>query len=158
MTYQHTSRGKGEPILSSEWNTMGEALEDLFGRVEALQNSSDARKAELATLFEQEDWQAPKLASGWVNFDSGYNPAGYFKDSLGIVHLRGLIKNGALSKPVFTLPEGYRPFRRELQATVSNNGRAYLVGRVDILQDGEVLVVAGHSKWLSLDGLTFRAA
>ncbi|MEZ4362936.1 MAG: hypothetical protein R3B48_22280 [Kofleriaceae bacterium] len=107
----------------------------------------------------QEDWQAPVLGHGWLFFGAPYNPVAYFKDSCGVVHLRGLIKGGALSswkgeKPVFTLPAGYRPAGQELHGVCSNTA----IGRVDIASDGRVFVVAGNNLWLSLDGISFRAA
>ena len=103
----------------------------------------------------EEDWIVPAFMNGWVNFDNVYNPAGYFKDSLGIVHLRGLVKNGTNNTTIFTLPVGYRPSNRELQAVQTNNN---IIGRVDIFADGQVTVVSGSNGWVSLDGITFRAA
>ncbi len=39
----------------------------------------------------------------------GTPPAGYAKDSNGIVHLRGGISDGTADTPAFRLPPGYRP-------------------------------------------------
>jgi len=105
------------------------------------------------TVLEQEAWHTPTFQNGWVNFGGPYNSAGYFKDSLGIVHLRGLVKSG--SDTIFTLPTGYRPPKRELQAVQTNPNT---IGRIDILADGQVLMYAGSNSWISLDGITFRAA
>ncbi|GAX37251.1 hypothetical protein [Nodularia sp. NIES-3585] len=107
------------------------------------------------TILEQEAWQTPTLKNGWVNYDNTYNPAGYFKDSLGIVHLRGLVKNGSTTTTIFLLPVGYRPSNRELQAVQTKENT---IGRLDIYTDGQVLVHSGNSGWFSLDGVTFRAA
>lgn len=104
------------------------------------------------TSLEQEAWQTPSFQNGWVNYDTTYNAAGYFKDSLGIIHLRGLVKNG--SGVLFTLPAGYRPPRRELFAVATHPNT---VGRIDILADGQVLMVSGSNLWISLDGITFKA-
>ncbi|MBE9217559.1 hypothetical protein [Dolichospermum flos-aquae] len=100
-----------------------------------------------------ESWQTPSLLNGWRNYDNVYNPPGYFKDSFGIVHLRGLVTNGAGT--IFTLPLGYRPAFRELQAVVTWNNT---IGRLDIQTNGEVLMNMGNNAWFSLDGVTFRAA
>jgi hypothetical protein len=105
------------------------------------------------TVLEQEAWHTPTFQNGWVNFGDSYNPAGYFKDSLGIVHLRGLVKDG--SGTIFTLPAGYRPPNRELQAVQTDRNT---IGRIDILADGTLLMYAGSNGWISLDGITFRAA
>ncbi|HEY9694190.1 MAG TPA: hypothetical protein V6D15_18455 [Oculatellaceae cyanobacterium] len=107
------------------------------------------------TKLEQEAWQTPTFQNSWVNYDNGYNPAGYFKDSLGIVHLRGLVRGGTNNTTIFTLPAGYIPSNRELQAVQTNNNA---IGRLDILTDGQVQVVSGNNGWFSLDGVTFRAA
>jgi cytoskeletal protein CcmA (bactofilin family) len=102
----------------------------------------------------EEAWIVPAFMNSWTNYDTTYNPAGYFKDSLGIVHLRGLVKNGTNNTTIFTLPVGYRPSNRELQAVQTNPNT---IGRVDILADGQVTVVSGSNVWVSLDGITFRA-
>ncbi|MBE9090179.1 hypothetical protein IQ232_10440 [Microcystis aeruginosa LEGE 11464] len=104
----------------------------------------------------EEAWIVPAFMNSWTNYDTTYNPAGYFKDSLGIVHLRGLVKNGTNNTTIFTLPVGYRPSNRELQA-VQTNLDTNTIGRVDILADGQVTVVSGSNVWVSLDGITFRA-
>ncbi len=97
------------------------------------------------------------LQSNWV----AYNPAihavpGYFKDKKGIVHLKGLIKNGITTydSPIFTLPLGYRPTERLLfNVTISD-----AFGRIDIRPDGKVVYGSGstNNAFLSLDGVSFR--
>lgn len=152
----------------------------------------------LQYITQQEPWQTPTFQNGWVNYDTTYNPAGYFKDSLGIVHLRGLVKIPPVMKSstpdmppsifpgggwppgmfpgnmpplpvpvsvpvpitndnntIFILPPGYRPSNRELQAVQTNENA---IGRLDVLTSGQVVVVSGNTGWLSLDGVTFRAA
>ncbi len=101
----------------------------------------------------QEDWKAPTFENSWQNY-AGYNPAGYFIDKLGIVHLRGLVKLGVIGASIFTLPAGYRPEYRELQAIQQNPNT---IGRCDITSDGKVIPMAGDNGWFSLDGITFRA-
>lgn len=69
------------------------------------------RSAELAGKVDkkQEDWIKPTLLNGWTNkVASVYAPAGYYKDELGIVHLRGYLTKG-VSGVIFELPVGYRP-------------------------------------------------
>ena len=107
------------------------------------------------TKLEQENWRTPhNRRNNWENFGDEFNTAGYFKDSLGIVHLRGLVKNGTANSVIFTLMDDCRPWRRELHAVQTNNNT---IGRVDILANGDVTVVNGNSGWISLDGITFRA-
>jgi hypothetical protein len=102
----------------------------------------------------QESWQAPPLLNGWLNYGAGYNPAGYFKDKNGIVHLRGLVRSGTVGSTVFTLPAGYRPQNREIHAVVTNPNA---IGRIDVESTGAVIPVSGGNGWISLDGITFRA-
>ena len=120
-------------------------------------------------VFPQEDWKAPeRKRNGWVNYSRAYNPVGFFKDSLGIVHLRGVIKNGAFArengdtnKPykeergiIFELPVFYRPEYRQLFIAMTYRDT---FGRVDVTTQGRVIAVVGDSHWISLDGITFRA-
>ena len=100
-------------------------------------------------------WNPIPFVNSWVNYDSGYNPGGYYRDNNGIVHLRGLIKSGT-NDSICTLPAGYRPGYRIL-----TNGHTNYTGacRVDIKTDG--LVTLEHSTysntWLCLDGIHFKA-
>jgi len=114
------------------------------------------------TVLEQEPWQTPALQNDWVRYDNTYNPPSYFKDSVGIVHLRGLVRTGTMRTAIFTLPSEYRPEFRELFATSSaipsatvTNGSGY--GRLNINSDGQVIPWEGTNGWISLDGITFRA-
>jgi hypothetical protein len=108
------------------------------------------------SILGQEDWRTPGFQNNWKNYGSGYNPAGFMIDSMGFVHLRGLVKDGAIGDgiPIFTLPAGYTPPFRQLHVVQTNQANA---GRVDILADGRICVIVGNASWLSLDGITFRA-
>ena len=106
------------------------------------------------TILEQEEWQAVVPEGDWVNHGGTYNDAGYFKDSQGIVHLKGLLKGGKVEVTIFTLPSGYRPEARQLHPVYTHQG---FIGRLDIFMDGRVFLTDGMSGFLSLDGITFRA-
>lgn len=111
----------------------------------------------LAGLYKivQQAWIAPTLGNSWVNFDAvNYNPAGYFKDTLGIVHLKGIIKDGTITSAAFTLPVGYRPPKIEWHAVMSNGAFGYCT----VSSDGQVIPQAGNNASFSLDGITFRGA
>jgi hypothetical protein len=101
----------------------------------------------------QGTWIAPTLINGWQDYGADYNATEYFRDSNGIVHLRGLVKNGTLGLTVFTLPVGYRPVARELH--VCNSAGAF--GRVDVFANGDVIIQTGGPGWVALDGITFMA-
>lgn len=100
-------------------------------------------------------WVAPTFTNNWVNYDSTYNQCGYYKDSLGWVHLRGLVKNGTDGASIFTLPVGYRPQYRELLAGASEEH----YGRIDVPTDGTVIPNMNTTApgWVCLDGLLFKA-
>ena len=98
-------------------------------------------------------WAAPALLSSWVNFSASYNPAGYFKDPWGVVHLRGVLRSGTVGASSFTLPAGYRPANIEKLATVSNGA----MGTIEIYPSGDLTLIAGSNVYFSLDALTFRA-
>lgn len=107
----------------------------------------------------QENWKSPDMQNGWTPFDDTlFNPPGFFKDSMGIVHLRGAVKGGviggAIRKPIFTLPDGYRPEFREVRSVITHPDA---IGRFDVHQDGEIIPVSGNNLFFILDGVTFRA-
>jgi hypothetical protein len=102
----------------------------------------------------QPAFTTPTLLNSWVHYGAPFNVPGHFKDTLGIVHLRGLVKNGGAGTTIFTLPAGSRPVGTELFAVIANG--AFGEARVD--SSGSVLHVSGSNAYFSLDGITFRAA
>jgi hypothetical protein len=110
----------------------------------------------------QEAWKDATYHSGWRHHAPGWNPAGFMIDSMGFVHLRGLVAGTVAGvvidrdpySVIFTLPAGYRPPFREVYCVQS----ADILGRLDITPEGQVYVIRGNTHWLSLDGITFRAA
>jgi hypothetical protein len=97
--------------------------------------------------------QSPTFQNSWVDFGVSFAPAKYYKDPFGIVHLEGLIKNGASGSPAFTLPAGYRPSAEEIFTSFSNAGLA----SVNVNFAGQV-IPSGGTGYLSISGITFRAA
>ncbi len=114
-----------------------------------------------AGLGAPEPWKALPVANGWSPYL--YDPdlwevAGYRKDALGYVELRGLLTkvNGTPSGVIATLPVGYRP----------KHGRLFLVGmgepsqygRINIFADGNVqwsTGPTGENDFTSLEGIRF---
>jgi hypothetical protein len=99
----------------------------------------------------RDQWRNAVLINNWVRWDNTYNPAQYFKDSKGLVSLRGLVKSGPAGSVIFTLPEGYRPNYRQLHVVCANDA----VGRVDIPSSGQVVHVSGPTGWVCLDSISF---
>jgi S-layer family protein len=100
----------------------------------------------------------PPFQNGWGN-SGGFGRAGFFKDALGIVHLKGTL-SGPGNGTAFTLPEGYRPAEALFLPVAGTTGgpaiAAYLViqpepdGRLQPVGAGFVACDVG------LDGLSFR--
>lgn len=102
--------------------------------------------------------------NAWVDFNAPggtFNPGQYYKDQMGFVHLRGLVKTGTVNVSMFTLPSGYRPLSgRLIFPTSSSVGGVPTFVRVDVIQDGNIYQVsapAGANVAQSLDGIYFYA-
>ena len=97
----------------------------------------------------------PTLLNGWVNFGKGFAPVKYWKGPDNMVHIGGLIKNGVTSEGavIFTLPSGFRPEYKEIFTITQDNA----VGRIDVYDDGNVIVVKAGAVSTSLAGLSFLA-
>lgn len=108
-------------------------------------------------------------ASVWENYGDGYNTAGFYRDPLGVVHLKGLVRSdftitgspchpGVFADEFFTLPPGYRPAATEIAPTLHQNATA----RIDIETTGRISVCTPdaweNNDWFLLDGISFRAA
>ncbi len=87
---------------------------------------------------------------------TGFSTAAFYKDSTGIVHLKGLVACPATGvQTAFTLPPGYRPSQAALMPIYGPSGYAI---ESFILTGGEVRINcgAGGSCVQGLDGFTFR--
>ena len=72
----------------------------------------------------------PTFNLGWKNYGGGYDVAGYCRDPMAFVHLKGLIGGGTVNagSPIFVLPEGFRPAAREISRaapTVTHSTRTW---------------------------------
>jgi hypothetical protein len=99
--------------------------------------------------------------TAWTNYAApSFNAAAFYKDPWGIVHVRGLVRQAqsGIIPPacsnIFTLPAGYRPAREEIFAATS----ADAFGSVRVLTNGAVNMTVGNGVWISLDGISFKAA
>jgi hypothetical protein len=112
----------------------------------------------------------------WHNYGGGFATAGFYKDQLGIVHLKGLVAGDVLESPtfsplvrsIFRLPPAYSPANRRAFPSVGRNsdGQEVSQGRVDVQPDGLVLLVSDCTSaqndcsasggYVALDGITFR--
>ncbi len=135
-------------------------------------------KLKLGTGTILDYWRVPELGTNWVRYRSDFGSApGYFKDTAGIVHLRGLLKAVPLLSPIpfnwstsnttssgkpeyllMKLPEGYLPATRLLFAVISSHEEDKITpGRVDIDPAGNVWATHGGGLGICLDGISFLA-
>jgi hypothetical protein len=113
-----------------------------------------------AKIENQEAWREvdaagqPAFANSWVRYHaSAYPTARFMKDSLGFVHLSGMIKGGTTGVP-FTLPADYRPLTPEI-FTCSTYNFAHC--SCEISSSGVLTFVNHNNTWVSLDGIIFKA-
>lgn len=101
----------------------------------------------------------PAFAGAWVNYASSpyVQPAQFWRDSSGLVHLSGLVRAGAIGT-IFTLPVGYRPLVGQ-PIFIVDAGPG--VARIDVTPDGQVQVntykSGGTNANVSLDEISFQA-
>lgn len=135
-------------------NLQDDNIEDSSITNEVLGNNSITA----AKLSTGQAWQSFSYQNGWseytdVNFTTG---AGYFKDHLGRVHLRGMVKGGTgtAGTTIISLPAGYRPGTVQHLFPVMSNSA---IGRIDITTGGSIILNAGSAAWVSLSGINFKA-
>lgn len=109
-------------------------------------------KTEVDNKFVLENWNSPTYTNSWIDYGGTFAPGAYYKDSFGVVHLRGLIKNGSTGLAAFTLPLGYRPSSEELFTSVTNLG----VGSINITTSGQVIPSSLGNGYVTLSGISFR--
>ncbi len=92
-----------------------------------------------------EPWQPLPFDPRWANYGAGFELAGYRKDQLGRVHLRGLITrvDGLPGNEVIaTLPPGYRPAMTLIFTGESQNG----VARLDLQSTGALVYISSPAQ------------
>jgi hypothetical protein len=111
----------------------------------------------------------PVFQNGWEDVGPGNIPAGFYKDQLGIVHLRGAVKAPSSSEQsIFKLPPGFRPTPKKDSiftgyCVVGAFCGTWFEERIDVAggdyEPPELsgTVLASPANFLSLDGITFRA-
>lgn len=91
----------------------------------------------------------PAFENSWVNLGAGYDSAGFAKDAIGRVWIKGMAKDGNPTT-VFTLPAGYRP---SATITLPIETSANVIGKLTISAAGAVdvhLLGAGTNGWATI--------
>ena len=109
-------------------------------------------------LKQQESWQVLPYTSPWNTYDiNAWGHAACYKDDMGTVRLRGLVRGGTATGVMVTLPVGYRPAIQQIFTSQGQNGLV----RLDINPAGQVLfnggTAPGAAGWVSLSPIQFRA-
>jgi len=89
------------------------------------------------------------LLNGWTNFGA-YEDVGYFKDTLGLIHIKGLANCGTktLGTIVFTLPIGYRAAKTIPLIGTTSGGT---IGYCSIQTDGTITCTGISGTYFSFD-------
>jgi hypothetical protein len=98
----------------------------------------------------------PPFLNGWVNSDTtNFRPAGFFKDSFGVVHLQWMVEDGTAGA-MFQLPDGYTSGKGQyFSASLPNDAAA---GEIIVSFNGTVSRngFIAPSDAISLEGISFR--
>lgn len=100
-------------------------------------------------------WKTAVLQSGWQN-RMEYGPVQYSKSIDGIVHMRGVAKDGSTSKEtvVLTLPEEYRP---KTQVYTFGMNDSFEPVSLSINEYGNVTIKRNaDDKWLGFHSVSFK--
>ncbi len=115
-------------------------------------------------FIDQYDWS-------FGNWGGEYQPARFYRDAFGVVHLEGLITQGAydsgITPTIFVLPVGSRPAASHVFATIGRetDGSRASLARIDVKPDGHVVLMEnpeddpnnfGGANYVTLDGISFR--
>ncbi|MNW48506.1 hypothetical protein D3C74_258740 [compost metagenome] len=162
VTYIMTDLSPIVPFTGSYASNEKTLLADLVDSVQ--QNT--ARVSVLENKKADKDnpaWLTPTLLNGWVVWvgSQGTYTPGYYKDSAGVVHLRGWIKDGAKAQAtvIFRLPVGYRPSQRSLFTVYdsSDTGTNLKTSAVVVNVDGSVAVDSVSGTSVSFYQVSFLA-
>jgi hypothetical protein len=97
----------------------------------------------------------PPFENGWANLGGGRSAAAFYRDSQGLVHLKGVL-SGTTATTAFTLPAGYRPTEQLfMPVAVAAGGDGD--GGLNVHPDGRIVPVCSPTcAAVGIDGLSFR--
>jgi hypothetical protein len=99
----------------------------------------------------------PQFDVDWTNVGAGFQPAGFYKDPFGTVHLQGDVqRTTGTDATIFQLPPGYCPVGGiEDFPAYGDGGTA--AGVAVRSSDCSVVFVAGTTTFIGLGAVSFRA-
>jgi len=170
----------GFRTATKEVDTLGTMAHELDGRVVVLKNDVDSNLApavevakgaiiafgkahaghisgevmnEFRTSIAATEWHEFTFQNGWSNYGGNYVKAAYYKDALGHVHFRGIVKGGTERAVLATLPSGFIPETGVNTIVESDSNQP---SKIAIDQTG-AMFLGDNPKWASLDGIEFKA-
>jgi hypothetical protein len=133
--------------LSTVVNQLVQDVTDNQGRLSIVENEKANKN--------QMPWIAPTLLNGWLNYGGAYQTAGYYKNEVNEVKLKGVLKSG--SGVMFKLPSNYRPKEDAIFPIITNNGTSEVIGSVYVKSNGDVQFALGSNTYAALSNISFRA-
>ena len=98
----------------------------------------------------------PQFDVDWANVGPGFQPAGFYKDPFGTVHLQGDVQRTSGSDAtIFQLPPGYCPVGGIEDFPAYGDGGT--AAGVAVRPDCSVVFVAGLTTFIGLGAISFRA-
>ncbi|HEV7177688.1 MAG TPA: hypothetical protein VGN29_19495 [Solirubrobacteraceae bacterium] len=98
----------------------------------------------------------PQFDVDWANAGTGFQPAGFYKDPFGTVHLQGDVQRTTGSDAtIFQLPPGYCPVGGIEDFPAYGDGGT--AAGVAVRPDCSVVFVAGLTTFIGLGAISFRA-
>jgi len=97
------------------------------------------------------------LDNGWKNVakGAGFHKVEFCKDSLGYVHLDGVLTGGTAFSTAFVLPKADRPkFNHAFAVAAGTSGP--VSEDVDVFTNGDVFVNGSATDAVAFDGVTFH--
>jgi len=97
------------------------------------------------------EWHEADLAPSWTVYGS-YQPFVYGRTNDGLVLLTGMMSGCASREtPVFVLPVGFRPPKRQIFEVAAVRGGAISIGHVYVHADGRVIFYESYQPWGARD-------
>ena len=99
-------------------------------------------------------WTLLPLLNGWAQYGAPYASGSYTKDSLGVVHLKGLLNPGGRGADIIgVLPVGFRPLVGSRWFTGVSEGAGGTDIQID--PDGTITAFNVGGGFVSLDVISF---
>jgi hypothetical protein len=99
----------------------------------------------------------PQFDVDWTNVGPGFQPAGFYKDPFGTVHLQGDVqRTTGNDATIFALPAGYCPVGGIEDFPAYGDGGTAAGVAVRPAPDCSVVIVAGTTTFIGLGAVSFR--